>query len=178
MLRRRVLAAPFAAFVLVACATSQVEPVYSTKAELSFAPARAATCGADVVVKAGQSSTVEVRGGLVTSACACKFTTTDLYGNEVCTSAYDVGAPNPPVCDIVETSPATLATVSASAPYLDCTARADLDASDHALARIIVQCSIPGSVWVTVKATTTTHGDVDSRYLLDVSEDGKCPLAR
>jgi hypothetical protein len=169
MLRRRVLAAPFAAFVLVACATSQVEPVYSTKAELSFAPARAATCGADVVVKAGQSSTVEVRGGLVTSACACKFTTTDLY---------DVGAPNPPVCDIVETSPATLATVSASAPYLDCTARADLDASDHALARIIVQCSIPGSVWVTVKATTTTHGDVDSRYLLDVSEDGKCPLAR
>jgi hypothetical protein len=46
---------------------------------------------------------------------------------EACASAYDVGAPNPSVCDVVETSPAALATVSASARYLDRTVTADLE---------------------------------------------------
>jgi hypothetical protein len=177
MHRRHVLAVPLAAFVL-ACAPSQVEPVYATKAELSIAPAEASTCGGSALLQTGKPSTLEVRGHLVTSSCACKSKTTDFYGDEVCTSAYDLGVENPQVCEAVETNPAMLETVSGSAGFLDCTVTAAIDASDRTLARITVQCPIPGSAWVIVKAKTTTGDDAEYRYLLDVSDDGKCPVSQ
>ena len=168
--------------ILGGCASyDDVKPTLSTADEISTTVAFGPTCKGTATFQnglvahaVGKPVAVTVKSETVTSSCRCAYTTTPQWScsrDKECESEYDVGGPNPDVCERVDAVPAALPEVKASVDRPDCTAVVTVKDSSESV--VTVMCTSAGPA--TVAVTVAWKPGAASYLAMIFTEDGACP---
>lgn len=130
----------------------------------------------------GAPVVIVVEASRITRSCQCSHTTTSptfpggCNTAPRCVSSYDLGGPNPEVCEELDRETVLISAVTATVAAPDCTVVVAPDPNDGSKSRISVQCSFARRTYVNVKLRTSDGLLDDEDYELYFTPDAACPL--
>jgi hypothetical protein len=166
-------AAPLLLFVGAGCGVPSTTTDQGPKLTSFDAPTNQ-DCGTDwgAPARSGTAVTIGFRGVRSKQRCHCQYVTSAL-GDSSCESEYDLGGPNPQVCDDVSEAE-SIVTFAVYSKRPECSASFVRD-SDPSAVHVQFSCPSAGESAFVLDATLEEDGDVSTTVVLEFTPTGACP---